>query len=157
MKSLQSLTELFKAHIIDASQLSVWAEDGALFCGQSQFVDGFEVEYTAIVFIQNATVAPHVLMLHLVNWLNRYDPHRQEKGLAMPSFALEHLGDGKFDIKIKLDLQEAFTLQACERGDWMQGDTRYDCVSEFSATVDEDDLDVLVYAVGHLEDLPCQR
>lgn len=157
MKSLQSLTDLFKTHVIDAKQLDVWVEDGGLFSGQSSYVDGFEIEYTAIVFIQNATVKPDVLMLHLVNWLNKYDPERQEKGLAMPVFALDNLGNGKFDIKIKLDLQEEFTLQESEQGDWMQDGTRYECISEFAATVDEDSLDDLVYAIGHLDDLPCQN
>ena len=158
MKSLQSLTDLFKTHVTDSNKLSVWAEDGGLFCSQSSYVDGFEVEYTAIVFIQDATIQPHILMLHLVNWLNRYDPDRQEKGLAMPSFALEHLGDNKFDIKIKLDLQEEFTMQESEQGNWMQDDgTRYECVSEFEAAAAPDELGELVYVVGHSDDLPCQN
>ncbi|MGF1842262.1 phage tail protein [Vibrio clamense] len=155
MKSLQSLTDLFTTHITDSNKLEVWAEDGGLFCSQSSEVDGFDIEYTAIVFIQNATLQPEILMLHLVNWLNKYDPNRQEKGLAMPTFALENLGGGKFDIKIKLDLQEEFSMQANDNGRWLQGGVRCECVSEFEAAVEYDDLGELKYVAGHLDDLPC--
>ncbi len=154
MKALQSLTDLFKAHVVDAKNFSVWAEDGGLFCGQGDLVDGYEIEYTAIVFMQDVNVQPHILMMHLVSWLNKYDPYRQEKGLAFPSFATELLDKGRCDIKIKLDLREEYSLELNEQGNWKQNDQRYSCVSEFTARVDENDLGELVEFVGHLEDLP---
>ncbi|MCG6410064.1 phage tail protein, partial [Vibrio fluvialis] len=60
MKALQSLTDLFRQHVIDAKNFTVWAEDGALFCTQGDNVDGFELEYTAIVFMQDVRVQPHI-------------------------------------------------------------------------------------------------
>ncbi|MDW6019943.1 phage tail protein [Vibrio plantisponsor] len=154
MKALQSLTDLFKKHIVDAKNFAVWAEDGALFCGQDEFVDGFEIEYTAIVYMQDVKVQPHILMMHLVSWLNTYDPYRQEKGLAFPSFATELLDKGHCDIKIKIDLRESFSLEESPQGDWKQDGERYECVSEFQARANEDDLGELILFVGHLDDLP---
>ncbi|WED23517.1 phage tail protein [Vibrio sp. JC009] len=155
MKALQSITDLFKAQVVDAKSFDVWAEDGAMFCGQGPLVDGYELEYTAIIFIQNVSLEPHVLFMHLVNWLNKYDPYRQEKGLAFPTFAVELLDKGKCDIKIKIDLRESYILQENANGNWMQGDVRYECASEFEPVVDPDELGELIYFVGHLEDLPC--
>ncbi|MCY9805322.1 phage tail protein [Vibrio scophthalmi] len=159
MDALQNLTTFFKQHVIDAKSLTVWAEDGAVFCGQSDVVDGFELEYTAIVFIQAATLKPHVLFMHLVNWLNKHDPERVEKNLPAPTFATEILDNGKCDIKIKIDLLESYSLEESEQGNWKQHDTRYDCISDFDLTVtttDEiDELHELVYFVGHTDDLPC--
>ncbi len=154
MKALQSLTDLFKQQVVDAKNFSVWAEDGALFSGQNNAVDGFEMEYTAIVFMQDVHIQPHILMMHLVSWLNRYDPYRQESGLAFPTFATELLDNGRCDIKIKIDLREHYSLQESPQGDWLQQGVRFDCVSGFTAKVDEDDLGELVDFVGHLRDLP---
>ncbi len=154
MKALQSLTELFKKHIVDPKEFAVWAEDGALFCGQDNAVDGFEIEYTAIVYMKNVKVQPHILMMHLVSWLNKYDPYRQEKGLAFPSFATELLDKGRCDLKIKIDLLEEYSLQPNQQGNWQQNGERYECVSEFVSRVDEDDLGELVLFVGHTDDLP---
>ncbi|EPG0609842.1 phage tail protein [Vibrio fluvialis] len=154
MKALQSLTDLFRQHVTDAKNFTVWAEDGALFCTQGDSVDGFELEYTAIVFMQDVRVQPHILMMHLVSWLNAHDPYRMEKGLPFPTFATELLDNGRCDIKIKIDLREAFSLQAHPRGNWQQHGERFECVGDFAARVDEDDLSELVLFVGHLDDLP---
>ncbi|BDU38749.1 phage tail protein [Vibrio nigripulchritudo] len=160
MKALQSLTDLFKAHITDEKQLSAWAEDGAIFSTQSSHVDGFEIEYTAIIFVQDAKLSPETLFMHIVSWLNRYDPLRQEKGLPMPTFAVEPLDKGRFDIKLKLDILEEFSLEEDDQGDWKQSGKRYRCENKFEAAVDENKLNQLgelVYFVGHLDDLPCQK
>ncbi len=154
MKALQSLTDMFRKHIVDAKHFDAWAEDGALFCGQDESIDGFEIEYTAIVFMQDVKVSPHIVMMHLVSWLNKYDQHRSEKGLAFPSFATELLDKGRCDIKIKIDLCEAYSLEPNEQGDWQQNGGRFECVSEFESRVEEDDLGELVWFVGHLNDLP---
>ena len=158
MDALQNLTAFFKQHVTDAKSLNVWAEDGAVFSGQSDFVDGFELEYTAIVFIQNATLKPHVLFMHLVNWLNKHDPERVEKNLPAPTFATEILDNGKCDLKIKIDLLESYSLEENGQGNWKQQGTRYDCISDFESTVTSyglDELHELVYFVGHTDDLPC--
>lgn len=155
MDALQNLTDFFKTHVIDAQSLQVWAEDGAVFSGASDVVDGFELEYTAIVFIQNATLKPAVLFMHLVNWLNKHDPERSEKSLPAPTFATEILDNGKCDIKLKIDLLESYSLEENALGSWKQHDTRYDCVSDFEPSVDSADLHELVYFIGHTDDLPC--
>ncbi|ELZ1262020.1 phage tail protein [Vibrio fluvialis] len=154
MKALQSLTDLFRQHVTDAKNFTVWAEDGALFCTQGDSVDGFELEYTAIVFMQDVRVQPHILMMHLVSWLNTHDLYRMEKGLPFPTFATELLDNGRCDIKIKIDLREAFSLQAHPQGNWQQHGERFECVGDFAARVNEDDLNELVLFVGHLDDLP---
>ncbi|PJC85299.1 hypothetical protein CSW98_15845 [Vibrio sp. HA2012] len=154
MKALQSLTDMLREHVCDAKSFDVWAEDGALLCGQDELVDGFDIEYTAIVFIQDVKIQPHILMMHIVAWMNTYDPYRQEKGLAFPSFATELLDKGRCDIKIKIDLQEGYSLKENESGNWMQGGERFDCVSEFQARTNKDDLGELILFVGHLDDLP---
>ena len=155
MKALQAITELFQKHVTSAQDLNVWAEDGALFCGQGPLIDGFELEYTAIVFIQNDKVQPHTLFMHLVNWLNQYDPERTEKGLPAPTFATEVLDGGKCDLKIKIDLSESYTLEENENGDWLQQDIHYQCVSDFEQAATQGGLNELVYFVGHKDDLPC--
>lgn len=154
MQALHNLTEFVKKHVADANSVDVWAEDGALFTGQSDFVDGFELEYTAIVFVQNANIKPHILFLHLVSWLNNCDPDRVEKNLPAPTFATEILDNGRCDIKIKLDLMECYSLEEHPQGNWKQFDTRYECVSDFESLVDPDALNELVYFVGHTSDLP---
>lgn len=154
MEALQSLTELFSKQVTDAKSLDIWVEDGALFCGQGAIVDGYEVEYTAIAFIQNARVNPSLLFMYLVNWLNNYDPQRSEKGLPAPTFATQLLDEGRCDIKIKIDLRESYALEESEQGDWKQQGIRYQCVSEFAQAAKADDLNELVYFVGHTEDLP---
>lgn len=156
MKALQSLTDLFKAHVTDAKKLYAWAEDGAIFCAQGEHVDGFEVEYTAIIFVQNAELNPDNLFMHIVSWLNKYDPHRQEKGLSMPTFAVEPLDKGRFDLKLKLDISEEYNLEEDQQGAWKQEGELYRCESKFEALVDEEELGELVHFVGHLDDLPCQ-
>ncbi|CAH6781737.1 conserved hypothetical protein [Vibrio chagasii] len=157
MKALQSLTDVFKRHIADEKHLLVWAEDGALFCTQGEAIDGFEVEYTGIVFVQDAKLNPSTLFMHIVSWLNQHDPLRPEKGLAMPTFAVEPLDNGRFDFKLKLDLCEEYRLVADEEGDWQQMGERYRCESTFERRAEEYELGELVYFVGHLEDLPDVR
>lgn len=154
MKALQSLTDLFKTHVVDAKNLDVWATDGMIFSVQGEHVDGFEVEYTANVFIQDAKLNPDNLFMHLVCWLNKYDPHRQEKGLPMPMFAGEPLDKGRFDLKIKLDIREEYELEPNAQGVWKQAGELYNCENKFEAVVDEDELGELVHFVGHLGDLP---
>lgn len=154
MKALQSLTDLFKTHVVDAKNLDAWAEDGAVFCTQGEHVDGFEIEYTAIIFVQDAKLNPNNLFMHIVSWLNKYDPHRPEKGLSAPTFAVEPLDNGHFDLKLKLDIREEFSLEEDEQGDWKQTGERYRCENQFEALADEDELGELVYFVGHLDDLP---
>ena len=155
MKALQSITNLFKQHVVDAKSFDAWAEDGAMFCGQGPLIDGYELEYTTIIFMQNVSIEPHVLFMPLVSWLNQNDPDRQEKGLAFPTFAVELLDKGRCDIKIKVDLRESYTLVENEQGNWKQQDIRYECTSEFESAVDSDELNELIYFVGHTKDLPC--
>ncbi|WP_295898998.1 phage tail protein [uncultured Vibrio sp.] len=156
MKALQSLTDLFKKHVTDEKNLFAWAEDGVIFSGQGELIDGFEIEYTAIVLVQDAQLRPDRLFMHIVSWLNKYDPHRSEKGLAMPQFAIEPLDKGKFDLKVTLDIREEFDLKPDAQGEWKQEGERYRCESNFEAAVDEEILGELVHFVGHLDDLPCQ-
>lgn len=154
MKALQALTDLFKAHVTDSAKFDAWAEDGALFSAPSFRTTGFELEYTAIIFLQNVKVKPEVLMMHLVNWINKHDPERQEKGLAQPTFATEILDNGRCDIKIKIDLQETYELEEDANGNWQQDGIRYSSRSQFETTVDIDDLETLEYVGGHEDDLP---
>lgn len=154
MKALQNLTQLIKQHVADAKHFDAWAEDGALFCGQGVEVDGFELEYTVIIFVQDTAIEPARLFMHLVNWLNKHDPYRMEKGLPNPTFATELLDKGRCDIKLKIDIREPYELTEDPNGPWQRGDTRFECVSEFSAIADQDDLGELVLFVGHEEDLP---
>lgn len=157
MKALQSLTDLFKKHIVDPKSFDSWAEDGAIFCTQGDDIDGFEVEYTAIIFVQNAKLNPDNLFMHIVSWLNKYDQHRSEKGLAMPTFAVERLDQGRYDIKIKLDIREEYNLIEDKNGDWKQAGDLFRCENQFEAAVDEDELGELIYFVGHENDMPCQN
>ncbi len=156
MKALQSLTDLFKTHVADEKNLYVWAENGAIFSAQGEHVNGFEIEYSAVVLVQDENLNPETLFMHLVSWLNKYDPERQEKGLAMPTFAVEPLDKGKVDIKITLDIREEFTLERNEQGDWMQAGSLFSCENTFEKLVDEDELEDFVHFVGHEKGLPCQ-
>ena len=155
MKALQSLTDLFRKHVTDAKNLTVWAENGAMFSTQSETVDGFDIEYTAIVDMQDVAVQPHTLFMHLVSWLNKYDPDRQGKGLPEPTFATELLDDGKCDIRLKIDLSETFALEEDEQGPWLQHGIHYRCDSDFEQAAKIDQLGELEYFAGHQGDLPC--
>ncbi|WP_299141318.1 phage tail protein [uncultured Vibrio sp.] len=148
MKALQSLTDLFNAHIIDPKSFDSWAENGAIFCSQGELVDGFEVEYTAMMFVQDAKLHPETLFMHIVCWLNKHDPHRAEKGLPMPTFAVEPLDGGRFDFKLSIDMQETFNLVNDEQGDWLQAGERYRCDNEFEVLTKESEHDTLLYFVA---------
>lgn len=155
MKALQSLTELFKAHITDAKNFTIWAENGAMFSAQSEDVDGFDIEYTAVIDMQDVAIQPHILFMHLVIWLSQYDPDRLSKGLPFPTFASQLLDGGKCDIRLKVDLREEFLLKESEQGNWKLGDIRYGCESDFVSIGNVDDLNDLVHFIGYQDDLPC--
>ncbi|OEF10363.1 phage tail protein [Aliivibrio logei] len=154
MQALQSLTELFSHHVTDAKSLDVWAEDGELLCTQGVLVDGFEIAYTVNINMTAVDVKPHILMMHLVSWLNKYDVQRDEKGLPPPSFATELLDKGLCDIKLKVDIQESYSLNENAQGNWKQEDTRYECVSEFAKAAIETELPPLKYIGGNDGDFP---
>ncbi|KPU82608.1 hypothetical protein JI57_03875 [Psychromonas sp. PRT-SC03] len=154
MKALQSLTELFTAYVTDAKNVNIWAEDGELVCTQGGSIDGFEIKYTVNIDMSKVALAPQILMMHLVNWLNLYDVQRGEKGLPNPSFATELLDNGRCDIKLKIDMQEAYSLVEHKDGNWSIDGVRYECVSDFSQTVDADDLPMLLFVNGTAGDLP---
>lgn len=153
MKALQSLSELFAHHVTEPQHLNVWAEDGELICTQGLIVDGFDIAYTVLVDIYSAEIQPHILMMHLIAWLNKYDVGREEKGLAPPSFATELLDKGKCDIKLRIDIQESYSLIENEKGSWLQNGIRYECVSQFEEAVVEEDLLSLQFINGP-KDLP---
>ena len=154
MKALQSITDMFKKHVVESKNFNAWAEDGALFCTQGAAVDGYELEYTVIIFMTSVNIKPHILMMHLVNWLNVNDIDRAEKGLGSPIFAVELLDKDLCDIKIKLDIREEYELHQSENGDWKQYGERFDCISTFKAKAKEDDFEQLEF-VRHPDDLPC--
>ncbi len=154
MKALQSLTELFARHITDAANLEVWAEDGELVCAQSLVVDGFDVAYTVNINLSAVEVKPHVLMMHLVCWLNEFDVDRSEKGLPPPSFAVQLLNKGLCDIKLKVDIQENYLLQENASGSWKQDGTLFDCVSGFEKAAIESELLPLEFIHAHEKDFP---
>ncbi|MBB1312499.1 phage tail protein [Aliivibrio sp. SR45-2] len=154
MQALQSLTELFSHHVTEAKSLDVWAEDGELLCTQGSIVDGFEIAYTVNINMTAVDVKPHILMMHLVSWLNKYDVQRDEKGLLPPSFATELLDKGLCDIKLKVDIQESYSLNENAQGNWKQEDTRYECVSEFAKAAIETELPPLKYIGGNDGDFP---
>lgn len=153
MKALQSLTELFTQSVTEAKNVELWAEDGQIDCTQGLTVDGFDIAYTVNINMSNVDVAPEILMMHLVIWLNQYDVARESKGLAPPSFATERLDNGHFDLKLKIEIKEAYSLEESATGVWKQGDTRLDCVSDFAIAVIEDELPLLEF-MGSAEDLP---
>ena len=89
-----------------AKNVELWAEDGQIDCTQGLTVDGFDIAYTVNINMSNVDVAPEILMMHLVIWLNQYDVARESKGLAPPSFATERLDNGHFDLKLKIEIKD---------------------------------------------------
>ena len=154
MKALQSLTALFIGQVTDAKNVNLWVEDGELVCTQGEPIDGFEIKYTVNIDMSGVAIEPQMLMMHLVNWLNQYDVQRSEKGLPNPSFATELLDNGRCDIKLKIDIQEAYSLVENEAGNWSVDGIRYKCVSDFTQTVDADNLPMLLIVNGYDSDLP---
>ncbi|WP_069447421.1 phage tail protein, partial [Vibrio scophthalmi] len=155
MKALQSLTDLFLSSVTDPTNVELWAEDGSLICTQGSEIDGFELFYTVHVALSEVDVSPEVLMMHLVNWLNKFDPLRGEKGLKEPTFASQLLDGGMIDLKLLIDIQEPYVLEVAQNGKWERDGTRFDCVSGLEAVVAEYELDTLQYVGGHEGDLPC--
>lgn len=154
MRALQSLTELFAYHVTNAANLEVWAEDGELVCTQGVLVDGFDIAYTVNINLSAVDVKPHILMMHLVSWLNQYDVERSDKGLPPPSFATQVLDKGLCDIKLKIDIQESYHLSENALGNWKQDGARYDCVSGFEKAAIESELPPLEFIGGHEGDMP---
>lgn len=148
MKALQSLTTLFTKQVTDAGNLEVWAEDGELKCTQGNSVDGFDIAYTVIIAMSSVDVQPHILMMHLVNWLNQYDIDRAEKGLESPSFAVQLLDKGLCDIKLTVDIQESYELEENDNGNWLQAATRFECISAFQKAPTEQTLPPFKYLGG---------
>ncbi|MBE8574457.1 phage tail protein [Vibrio sp. OPT18] len=156
MKALQSLTNLFTQCVTEPKNVQLWAEDGALKCTQSDEIDGFDIPYTVNVAMTSVDIEPHVLMMHLVNWLNRYDIDREEKGLPLPSFATQMLDKGLCDISLKIDIIEPYRMKVSPTGRWERDGVRYDCVSQFDKAAYEDDLSDFLYFTGHEGDVPCK-
>lgn len=154
MHALQSLTKLFITYVTDACTVNLWAEDGELKCTQGGLVDGFDIEYTVNIDMTNVLVEPQTIMMHLVIWLNKFDVQRSEKGLPNPTFAVELLDNGKCDIKLKIDIQEPYSLKANKQGQWKQNDVCYECVSDFTKTLSDDELPSLEFVVNQSNDLP---
>lgn len=155
MKALQNLTALFTHYVTHAGNLEVWAEDGELACTQGVLVDGFDIAYTVNINMSAVDVQPHILMMHIVAWLNKYDVDRSGKGLPPPSFAVQVLDKGLCDIKLKIDIRESYHLHEDTLGNWKQEGIRYDCVSRFEKAVIESELPLLECVSGHDGDLPC--
>ncbi|MGR6860806.1 phage tail protein [Aliivibrio salmonicida] len=153
MKALQSLTDLFTQSVTDAKNVELWAEDGQIDCTQGLSVDGFDIAYTVNISMTDVDVQPEILMMHLVVWLNQYDVARESKGLEPPTFATQRLDNGRFDIKLKIDIKEAYSLEESATGVWKQGKVRLDCVSDFAIAVIEDELPALEFT-GPVGDLP---
>ena len=153
MKALQSLTDLFTQSVTDAKNVELWAEDGQIDCTQGLSVDGFDIAYTVNISMTDVDVQPEILMMHLVVWLNQYDVARESKGLEPPTFATQRLDNGRFDIKLKIDIKEAYSLEESATGVWKQGEVRLDCVSDFAIAVIEDELPALEFT-GPVGDLP---
>jgi hypothetical protein len=151
MKALQNLTELFTSSIVDAKNVEIWAEDGTLECAQGLTIDGFDISYLVHVSMTEVNVPPEILMMHLVNWLNQYDVDRSTKGLDAPSFATECLDNGKFDLYLKIPIKEAYSLGENDTGIWQQGDTRFECTSDFALAAIESELPPLEL-VGAIDD-----
>ena len=153
MKALQSLTELFTQSVTDAKNVELWAEDGQIECAQGVSVDGFDIAYTVNINMSDVDVQPETLMMHLVVWLNKYDVDRSTKGLDAPTFATQRLDNGKFDIKLKIDMKESYSIEENENGAWQQGGIRFDCVSDFSLAALEEELPEFefVRSVGELQ------
>lgn len=145
MKALQSLTELFAQSIVDPKNLEVWAEDGSLECAQGLTIDGFDISYLVHVNMTDVNVQPHILMMHLVNWLNQFDVDRSSKGLESPSFATQRLDNGNFDLYLKIPMREAYSLSENPVGIWQQGSTRFECVSDFALAAIESELPPLEF------------
>ncbi|WP_300173777.1 phage tail protein [uncultured Aliivibrio sp.] len=153
MKALQSLTDLFTQSVTDAKNVELWAENGQIDCTQGLYVDGFDIAYTVNINMSDVDIQPEILMMHLVVWLNKYDVDRETKGLEPPTFATQCLDNGHFDLKLQIDIKEAYSLEESATGVWKQGDVRHDCVSDFAIAVVEDELPALEFT-GPLGDLP---
>ncbi len=154
MKALQSLTELFIRQVTDAKNVELWAEDGELKANPSDVIDGFDLLYTVHIALSQVEMAPEMLMMHLLNWLNRYDIDRADKGLSEPTFATQLLDKSRCDVKIVLEIKETYRLEPSPTGMWQRDGERFDCVSEFGAVEEWEDMDFLRYVGGHENDLP---
>ncbi len=153
MKALQSLTDLFTRSVADAKNVELWAEDGQIDCTQGLGVDGFDATYTVCINVSDVDIQPEILMMHLVVWLNQYDVDRESKGLGPPTFATQKLNNGRFDLKLLVDVKESYSLEESDVGAWKQDGIRLDCVSDFAIAVIEDELPSLEF-VGSAGDLP---
>ncbi len=147
MKALQSLTDLFTRSVADAKNIELWAEDGQIDGTQGLGVDGFDIAYTVNINMSDVDVSPEILMMHLVVWLNQYDVDRESKGLEPPTFATQKLDNGRFELKLRIDVKESYSLEESEMGVWKQGDVRHDCVSDFALAAIESELPPLEFVI----------
>ncbi len=74
-------------------------------------VDGFDIAYTVNINMSDVDVSPEILMMHLVVWLNQYDVDRESKGLEPPTFATQKLDNGRFELWLRIDVKESYSLE----------------------------------------------
>ncbi len=69
------------------------------------------------------------------------------KGLEPPTFATQKLDNGRFELKLRIDVKESYSLEESEMGVWKQGDVRHDCVSDFALAAIESELPPLEFVI----------
>jgi len=150
MECLQQLTTYLKANGI--KNLESWAEDGEFFASYSTTSQGYEMRYTANFEASDTeTDAPQMMML-IVSWLSRFNPERESQGLPSPRFFCEPLQDKKYDVGIKVEFIEGYVLQQDPNGDWKVNQERYTLQSQFSESLNLDDLGTLIIVDSHTQD-----
>lgn len=152
MKYLQNLTD----HLIDSGihqeQLESWAEEGQILSSPSSIDDGYAVAYTCIFELSCIEMTPDRLLMHLVNWIGIYNPHRDGQQVRKPEFAIERLSNNKFDIGIRIDFIEQFNFKADPEGQWDVGGVKMSLVSEFDELLDIKNTGELLVFDSHTQD-----
>ena len=152
MEYLQSLSDYLIENIVDKDKLDAWAEDGDLAYSPHASEGGYEITYKANFEMSDVEVDPPRLFMLLSNWILHFVPEREAQGLANPEFFVERLANGRYDIGVKLDFIEQFTLVEDIDGGWLIGAKHYRLQSDIQTPFDTNAHGELLIFDSHKQD-----
>jgi len=152
MEYLQKLTDHLIKNKVSKERLEAWAEDGELIFSSHSIDGGFEIKYTCNFEVSDVKLKPVQLFFIVSSWLGKFNPERQEQGLSTPLFFTERLSNGRYDLGVKIEFQEQYTLVEDPNGEWEIGGIRMNLISDFYNLFNEDEAGELTLFDGHTQD-----
>lgn len=127
MKKLNSLREYLTTALPELARnpdaLAIYADDGTIAVRDGVNL-GFEMRYTATIFLLNCTYAPAQIFLPITLWLRAHQREviqNHQTGTEKIPFNVEPVDHAAVDIDIKLPLSEALDVLPDGQGGYQIG------------------------------------